>query len=119
MLTPFGITIRKLRLDRGMRLLDLADKLRRSAAFVSAVETGKSPIPEGYVDEVARAMVLSSADAFALQRAADETTPVVRVHSLPAAQREFVAAFARGVDKLPADLAEQIRKVIYKSRLLT
>ena len=43
MITPFGIATRKFRLDKGLRLLDLAQRLKLSSSFVSAVETGKKP----------------------------------------------------------------------------
>jgi transcriptional regulator with XRE-family HTH domain len=116
MLTPFGIAIRKLRLDKKMRLLDLADALTLSPAFVSAVETGKKVIPEDYINKVAFAMSLDREERRQLERSADQTKTTIRVDRLPAAQREFVAAFARGLDKLPPDLATQIRKIVYESK---
>lgn len=115
MLTPFGITIRKLRLDKQMRLLDIADRMGLSAAFVSAVETGKKSIPDDYVDSVVRAMRLNAQEALELRGAADRTRSVVRVDQLQPGDREFVAAFARSVDTLPPDLAARLKKAVYKS----
>ncbi len=119
MLTPFGIAIRKQRLDKGLRLLDLADRLGFTPAFVSALETGKKPIPEGYVAAVARAMSLNMAEARELQSAADQTKSVVRVDHLPGEQREWVAAFARTLetrlDEMPPDLVARLKKEIHKS----
>ena len=59
-LTPFGIAVRKLRLDKHLRLLDVAKLLDCSAAFLSAIETGRKSIPDGFVLAVARAMKLST-----------------------------------------------------------
>ena len=59
MLTPFGIALRKLRVEKGLRLFDLAEKLGQSTAFLSAVETGRKPIPDGLVFKVTRALDLS------------------------------------------------------------
>lgn len=115
MLTPFGITLRKLRLDQGLRLLDLANRLELSSAQVSAIETGKRAIQPEYVQQVVAAMQLNPAQAEELERAADKTRTEVRIDHLPLNQRELVAAFARKVDELPADLANQIKKLILKT----
>jgi transcriptional regulator with XRE-family HTH domain len=66
-LTPFGIAVRKLRLDKHLRLLDVAKLLDRSAAFVSAIETGRTPIPDAFVLTVARAMKLSTEELATLR----------------------------------------------------
>ena len=115
MLTPFGIAIRKLRLDKGMRLLDLAKRIGLSPAFLSAIETGKKPIPDAYVVRVARAMELSPAEIRELRRAADRTRKEVGVEELPEDQRELVAAFARKLDELPSDMMEKLKKIVLKS----
>jgi len=115
MLTPFGVEVRKLRLDRRMRLLDLARLINRTAAFISATETGRKPIPEGYVDAVANAMQLTSEETEQLHRAADQTRKEVRLDKLSKDQRELVAAFARKLDDLPADLLEEFRRRVLKS----
>ena len=39
--TKLGIALRKIRLDRQELLKDMADRLKVSSAFLSAVETGK------------------------------------------------------------------------------
>jgi len=115
MLTPFGITIRKLRLDKGMRLLDLARRIKRSPSFISAVETGKKPIPDGYVALVARGMDLAAADIKELRRSADRTKKAVAVEKLPEDQRELVAAFARKLDELPSDMMARLKKIVLKT----
>ena len=115
MLTPFGIAARKLRLDKGMRLLDLARLMRCSAAFISAIETGRKPIPDDYVARVSRVMDLVAAQTSDLERAADQTRKEVRVDKMPADQRELVAAFARRLDDIPPDMMAALKKVVLKS----
>jgi Zn-dependent peptidase ImmA (M78 family)/transcriptional regulator with XRE-family HTH domain len=114
-LTPFGIAIRKLRLDKAMRLLDLSQALGISAAFLSAIETGRKPIPDGFVLKVAKAMQLTTEELSLLRKAADRTRQVVKIEKLPEDQRELVAAFARRLDKVPADMLAELRKVVLKS----
>jgi transcriptional regulator with XRE-family HTH domain len=117
MLTPFGIAARKLRLDKGMRLLDLAQRMGCSAAFISAIETGRKSIPQDYVANVGRAMELLPEQLHDLQRAADQTRSEVRLDNMPAAQRELVAAFARRLDDIPADVMRALKKAVLKSLL--
>jgi transcriptional regulator with XRE-family HTH domain len=115
MITPFGIVTRKLRLDKGLRLLDLAKKLNLSSSFVSAVETGKKPLPAGYVDSVVKALGLTRAEALELQRAADRSKTAVDIDGLQGSQRELVAAFARKLHVLPPEFLEEIKKQVFKS----
>jgi hypothetical protein len=92
-----------------------ARRLKLSSSFVSAVETGKKPIPTGYVSTVSEALELSPAEAQELQRAADRSKSAVDVDGLHDAQRELVAAFARKLDELPQEFLEQIKKQVFKS----
>ncbi len=115
MLTPFGLALRKLRLEKGLRLLDLASGLGQSSAFISAVETGRRPIPAGYVEAISTAMRLNVEEAQTLQSGADQTRTEVSVDRLPAHQRELVAEFARRVETLPADVLDRIRRPVFKS----
>jgi transcriptional regulator with XRE-family HTH domain len=115
MLSPFGIAVRKLRLDKGMRLLDLARRIGRSAAFASAIETGRKPIPDAYVVMVARAMELTASEIRELRSAADQTKKEVVVEELPEDQRELVAAVARKIDELPSDMMAKLKKIVLKS----
>jgi len=115
MLTPFGKAIRKLRLDKGMRLLDLAGRMKLSTSYISAIETGRKPIPDSYVAAVGRAMGVSTAELAELRRAADRTRKDVRLDKLPEEDRELVAAFARRLDKVPADMMAKLKKLVLKS----
>src|SRR5262245_11552613 len=114
-LTPFGIAVRKLRLDKHIPLLDVAKLLDCSAAFVSAIETGRKPIPDGFVLTVARAMKLSTEELATLRKAADRTRKHVSIEKLPENQREIVAAFARRLDKVPPDMMAELKKIVLKS----
>jgi|SRR5215469_11008278 len=114
-LTPFGIEIRKLRLDKKLRLMDLAARMEVSAAYISAVETGRKQIPDAYVVQIARAMNLSAIDIRALRRAADRTRKEIPVEKLSEEQRELVAAFARKLDQVPTAMKEALKKIVFKS----
>jgi len=114
MLTPFGIQIRKVRLDKGLRLLDMAAAVERTSAFLSAIETGKKPIPEGFEHEIARAFNLNTDERSELVRAADRTRKEVKVSRLPGSERELVAAIARRVDTMSPEDIEILRRLVFK-----
>ena len=52
MLTSLGKFLRKLRIDIGETLRDMADKLSVSSAFLSAVENGKKKMPESWFAKI-------------------------------------------------------------------
>lgn len=52
MLTEFGKAIRKIRLDKGEILKDMAKRLGISSAFLSAVENGRKNVPEKWIDQI-------------------------------------------------------------------
>lgn len=114
-LTPFGAEARKLRIDHEMRLFDLAEKMGKSTAFISAVETGRKPIPDAYLAEISRAMNLSAEEVRRLRSAAEKTRKEVRVDNLAGHERELVAAFARKLDDVPDAILKELKKIVLKS----
>jgi len=48
MTTEIGKELRKLRIDRDERLLDMSERLEKSSAFISAVERGTKTPPNGF-----------------------------------------------------------------------
>lgn len=114
-LTPFGVALRKLRIEKDMRLFDLAEKSGKSAAFISAVETGRKSIPDGFIVTLSRAMELTVGQIRELRSAKDQTIKEVKVDHLPAERRELVAAFARRLDELPVGFLDEVRKRVLKS----
>lgn len=52
MLTEFGKAIRKIRLDKGEILKDMAKRLGVSSACMSAVENGRKNVPEKWIDQI-------------------------------------------------------------------
>ena len=59
-MTKFGIFIRKFRLDRGIRLRDMARDLKISPAYLSGMETGHKDISDSLVDKIVSVYNLST-----------------------------------------------------------
>ena len=58
-LTEFGKFLRKLRIDNGELLKDMAIKLNTTPAFLSMVETGRRSIPKKWEEEIEKIYSLS------------------------------------------------------------
>jgi transcriptional regulator with XRE-family HTH domain len=115
-LTPFGIAIRKLRLDKGLRLVDMAEKLDMTVAFLSAIETGRKGIPDGLVVKISRSLRWPKEELAMLTTAVDLTRKEVRIGDKSEADQELVAVFARKLDSMPeTEKAEFRRKLGLKS----
>jgi len=52
LLTPFGYFLRSLRFANAELLLDMSNKLQCSPSTLSAVETGRKPIPPDWVAKI-------------------------------------------------------------------
>jgi len=114
-LTPFGIAVRKLRLDKGLKLLDMAEKIGVTPSFLSAIETGRKPIPGGFLTKISRSIPLSLEEISTLRKAIDRTRTEVRVNKKSEQDRELIAAFARRLDDVPAEIIDELRKIVMKS----
>jgi len=114
-LTLFGKEIRKRRIDRGETLGDMADALKVSAAFLSAVETGKKNVPGELLEKIIGHFELTGADAHQLRRLALESRSAITIKPNPKT-RELAAAFARKFEELDKQQIEEILKVLNKKR---
>ena len=59
MLTDFGLQLRMIRLACGERILDMAEKLGETPAFISKLERGELVLPGGFDEEVIKAYQLN------------------------------------------------------------
>jgi transcriptional regulator with XRE-family HTH domain len=118
-LNDFGKELRKLRIDKSELLKDMADRLRVSPAFVSAVETGRKPIPADFVARIASAYDLEDEARARLQKGADasRTTFEIRLSESASRQvRETAAVLARQFPKLSSSEVDQLLEILNKGR---
>lgn len=119
MLTPFGKAVRKHRIDAGMTLRAMADVLGVSAAFLSAVETGRKPLPEGFVDRIAVVLDLDMAARAELKKAAEISAREMKMHfgrDASVRDREVATLFARQFSELSDAEKEKIRAILEGGR---
>ena len=113
-LTEFGLEVRKLRLEKRMRLLDLAEKVGVSAAFLSAVETGSKAVPTGLPEKIAKALVLDDLATQRLCRAAASSVRTVRLDLSDTDEKaqELAVAFARRFPSMDRREVEQFLSML-------
>lgn len=114
MLSQFGKTVRKLRIDKGVTLKAMAGALGKTSAYLSAVETGRKNPPRKLVQEIIRYFELSPAEGQALERAAEESRSevILPMTGFTTAQRQVAAAFARQFSELTEDELARIRGLL-------
>lgn len=112
-LTPFGKTLRKLRIDRGETQMDVAEAIGISVAFLSAVETGKKNASKEVIDKLIRHNGLDQSHADSLRRDAlvSREEVIINMRNLDDPTRELVAGFARRFEEDSLD-AEQRRRLL-------
>lgn len=114
MLTAFGKELRRLRITVDEMIRDMAGKLGVTASYLSAVETGKRQIPDGWVGRISELYSLSSAETDLLQKAADASALSVKFNldGMSNCRRQTAVLFAREFGNLDDQKIEQIRMLL-------
>jgi len=114
--TKLGIALRKIRLDRQELLKDMADRLKVSSAFLSAVETGKKRPPANFIDRICSAYELSEDEKKELQLAADMSLDEIKIGLTDSSsmQRQAAVSFAKVLNDLTDDEISKIMQVFSK-----
>ncbi|MDR8025602.1 helix-turn-helix transcriptional regulator [Burkholderia cenocepacia] len=109
--TEFGKWVRKLRLEHGETMLDMGQKLGRSASFLSAMETGRKPVPAQIISAIAETYGLDDSAVSELREKAASGHSAFRLKPDNDSDRELVAAFAAQLESL----SEKQRKAIWSA----
>lgn len=111
-LTEFGKEIRKLRIEKGETMLDMSEKVGKSPSFLSAIETGRKPVPPQVVEDIAAAYQLTASAASTLRAAASKSVNAFKITPSTEKDHALVAAFARKFDSLDDAQRERIFKIL-------
>ncbi|MDM0090332.1 MULTISPECIES: helix-turn-helix transcriptional regulator [unclassified Variovorax] len=109
-LTPFGETVRILRVRCGLSLKVMAEALGISSAHLSSIEFGEKRLLQKHVD-LAIAFFeprVSAAQVQELRTAAGQSMHIVDTGSMSADARGLVAAFARKLQEGSAPTPEMM-----------
>lgn len=102
MLTRFGKFCRKLRIENGELLFDMAQRLGVSSAFLSKVENGKSKPPMEWKEEIASMYHLSTKQVEELAISIDEARikNTINISMMSSDEKDMMFAFARKLDSM-------------------
>jgi len=112
MITALGKELRKLRIDREERLLDMAARLDKSAAFISALEVGKKTPPSDFEEIVIKAYGLVSKAAESMRQAADASRKAFTLQPNNALARDTAGLLARRMNSLSDDQLLEIQEIL-------
>lgn len=114
MITRFGKEVRKLRIEKGVTLKQMATALGKTSAYLSAVETGRKNLPDSLVDEAIDYFALEGEGVQQLKQAAELSRDEVSIPltGVSEPKREVATAFARQFPTLSDEALNQIRSLL-------
>ena len=114
MTTQFGKELKKLRIDLGITLMDMAKKINISSAFLSAIETGRKRIPDNLLDALASSFPASASERPKYEVLINQARREVSVSLQNATYNDAVlaTALARRFSSLSAEDKEKIMNLI-------
>lgn len=119
MATEFGKFCRKLRIDSDELLKNMADKLKVTSAYLSAVENGKRRIPEEWEEKITQLYMLDLKQQCDLRNAIDNSLDEISISLTQVNDvnyRETAIAFARKFDSLSEAEIKKIQNILKKER---
>lgn len=116
MLTEIGKFLRKIRIDRGWLLKDMADAVGISAAHLSTIETGKRQITQDLVRRLADVLgyQLGSREFTELQDAATLSRGQIEIEmrGMSRKHQEAAMAFSRQFNEMDSGALDELLHVL-------
>ncbi|MFC3061566.1 helix-turn-helix transcriptional regulator [Paenirhodobacter populi] len=112
--TELGKELRRIRITEEERLMDMADRLGKSSAFISALERGSKNPPAGFEDTVIKAYNLLGVAAEAIRKAADRSRKAFVIEANSPLARDTASLMARRMDTLSDDELKSIFAILTK-----
>lgn len=118
MVTSFGKFLRNLRMDAGELLLNMAEKLDVSPAFLSGVENGKRKIPGAWLSKISALYKLSDEQFAKMKECFYDSNNEIEIglDGLQDSRRNLAIAFARKLDSISQSDLEKIQKILNKEK---
>lgn len=116
MLTNLGKFLRKIRIDHGEILKDMADKLNVTVSFLSAVENGKKRMPAAWNSKICDLYNLNEQQQHDSSMAVAETEEALEMNFSGVAldNRQLAVSFARKFADFDDEQLANLRKLLMK-----
>ena len=112
MINDLGKMLRKIRIEEDERLLDMAENIGVSVAFLSAIETGRKAPPLNIVDRIAAAYKLDKKQHTPLELAVSNSRSSYRLEPQSSMARDTAAMFARRLNRLGPEGHKKIQAIL-------
>lgn len=118
MLTSFGKFCRKLRIDNGELLKDMAVKLGVTSSYLSAVENGKRNVPQKWINQITELYSLSASAEEDLRKAVQESQNTIKIDfkGFSKEDKNVLMALAREFKGLDENDRAKIKDILLKNR---
>ena len=118
MLSPFGKFTRKLRIDCGQLLKDMADVLGVTTSYLSAVEVGKRTPPREWEKLIAENYDLDEDEIESLSEAIynSQLTLKLSLKDYGEKDKDIMVSFARKFDDLGEEEKKSIKSILDNTR---
>lgn len=111
-IVPFGILCRRYRKERGLFLADQAESTGLSTSYISAMETGARPIPDGYPAKVANWLGILPKDKLELEESVASSSNVIKFRPKTAASAELAFVLSRRLNELTPNEIRKLKNII-------
>lgn len=112
MTTEVGKVLRRIRIDLDERLYDMAKRIDKSSAFLSAIEIGKKTPPANFEDLVIKAYQLSTEVADELRQSSNRSRNNFSIQPNSILGRDTAGLLARKMNTLSDDQLLQIKSLL-------
>lgn len=109
---PLGKEFRKWRIDQGMLLGDMADRLGISSSYLSQIEKGGKPIPPGFVEKAIAVFGVDAAIAEAWREAKILSTSAFTVNVADDRDRQIAHQFVTEFARLTPEQKAKLQRVL-------
>lgn len=118
MLSEFGKFCRKLRIERGELLKDMAQKLQVTPSYLSAVETGKRAVPETWIKKISDEYNLNQKEVEELKKAKDISAQVIKLdfNNKSDSDKETLLKLARSFDSFSSETKAKLIEIIKEEK---
>lgn len=112
--TELGKELRKLRINEEERLMDMAERLGKSSAFISALERGSKNPPAGFEETVIKEYGLLGVAAEAIRQAANRSRKAFVLEADSPLARDTASLMARRMGNLSVEELKSIFAILTK-----
>jgi len=117
MVTEYGKILRKIRIDSGEVLGDMAENLEISSSYLSSIETGSRNVPQNFTDLISERYGLQKSIIKKLRKAEVSNLKEIKLpfnDKISNMRKETAVIFARTFNNIDDDDMEKIRAILVK-----